>query len=84
MVKITGTEKAHSFTFFQYKQTLYQSLLRQDKGKWFQTKRSEIWIGYEDVFYNKGGEALAQIAQRDGGCPIPRDIQGQTDGAVNT
>jgi len=22
------------------------------------------------------GEALAQVAQRDGGCPIPEDIQG--------
>ena len=28
-------------------------------------------------FYSKDGEALEQIAQRDGGCPIPADIQGQ-------
>jgi len=25
----------------------------------------------------KGSEALAQVAQRSGGCPCPRDIQGQ-------
>jgi len=28
-------------------------------------------------FYTKGGEALAQVAQRGGGCPIPGDTQGQ-------
>ena len=28
--------------------------------------------------YNQSGEALAQAAQRGGGCPIPADIQGQT------
>ena len=28
-------------------------------------------------FYSKGGEALAQVAQRGGGCPIPGDTQGQ-------
>jgi len=27
-------------------------------------------------FYNKGSEALAQIAQKDGGCPIPGGAQG--------
>ena len=32
--------------------------------------------GYEeDIFYNKGGETLAQIAQRGGRCPIPGNIQ---------
>ena len=29
-------------------------------------------------FYNNGGEALKQVFQRDGGRPIPGDIQGQT------
>ena len=28
-------------------------------------------------FYRKGGEALKQVAQRGGGCPIPGDIQNQ-------
>ena len=42
-------------------------------------KRGEIQVGCkENVFYNKGGEALAQVAQRGGGCPIPGDTQGQT------
>jgi len=31
----------------------------------------------ETRFYNNGGEALEQIAQRGGGCPVPGDIQGQ-------
>jgi len=30
------------------------------------------------AFYSKGGDALAQVAQRGGGSPIPEDIQGQT------
>jgi len=29
------------------------------------------------VFYKKGGEALAQVAQRGDGCPVPGDSQGQ-------
>ncbi|KAK4822058.1 hypothetical protein QYF61_008867, partial [Mycteria americana] len=31
----------------------------------------------EEIFYNEGGEALAQVAQRGGRCPIPGNIQGQ-------
>ena len=31
----------------------------------------------EEVFYNTGGEALAQVAQWGGGYPIPGDTQGQ-------
>jgi len=29
------------------------------------------------VFYNKGSDALAQVAQRGGGCLNPEDTQGQ-------
>jgi len=29
------------------------------------------------MFYSKGSEALEQVAQRGGECPIPGDIQGQ-------
>ena len=29
------------------------------------------------LFYSKGGEALGQVVQRGGGCPIPANIQGQ-------
>jgi len=29
------------------------------------------------AFYDKGSEALAQVAQRDGGCAIHGNIQGQ-------
>jgi len=31
----------------------------------------------EEVFSTRGGEALAQVAQRGGGCPIPAGIQDQ-------
>ena len=41
-------------------------------------KTGKIQIGYrEEAFYSEDGEALEQVAQRGGGCPIPRDIQGQ-------
>ena len=29
------------------------------------------------MFYTEGGEALARVAQRGGGCPIPGNVQGQ-------
>jgi len=31
----------------------------------------------EEIFYTEGGEALAQVAQRGGRCPIPGNIPGQ-------
>lgn len=31
----------------------------------------------EEVFYNRGGEALEKIVQSGGGCLIPGDTQGQ-------
>ena len=34
------------------------------------------WI-LEKSFYNMDGEAMGQVAQRGGGCPIPGDIQDQ-------
>jgi len=35
-------------------------------------------MGYKkDIFYNEGGEALEQIAQRGGRCPIAGNIQCQ-------
>ena len=39
--------------------------------------RLDIILYILDIFYNKGGEALAQVAQRGDGWPIPVDIQGQ-------
>ena len=48
------------------------------QGERFQTKRWSILVAYEEaaVFYNKGGEMLAQVAQRGGGSPVLGDIQG--------
>ena len=56
----------------------------RDKGKWLQTKRKEDLDlqgrrkeeGRKKI-YNEGGEALAQVAQRDGGSPVLRDTQDQ-------
>ena len=31
--------------------------------------------------YVKGGDALEQVAQKGGECPIPGDIQGQAGGS---
>ena len=31
----------------------------------------------EEIFYNESGEALAQVARRGCGCPIPGSVQGQ-------
>jgi len=61
-----------------------------DKGKWIQTRGGEISIGSKKkVFSSNGSEALAQVAQRGDGCPMPGDTQGQAgwgsghpDGAV--
>ena len=40
---------------------------------------SLIQTGYKEVvFHKKGDEALAQVALRGGGCPIPGDAQDQT------
>ena len=56
----------------------------RDKGKWLQTKRKEDLDlqgrrkeeGRKKI-YNEGGEAWAQVAQRDGGSPVLRDTQDQ-------
>ena len=49
-------------------------------GKWFQTRKGEIQIGYEEeFFYSKGGEALEYVAQISGGCPILGDIVCQAE-----
>ena len=40
-------------------------------------KRGYIQVRYkEKVFYSEHGEALIQVAQRYGGCPVPGDFQG--------
>ena len=33
--------------------------------------------GKEEVLHCEGGEALAQVARRGCGCPIPGSVQGQ-------
>jgi len=36
--------------------------------------------GLREILYSEGGEALAQVAQRSCGCPIPGGPQGQVGG----
>jgi len=43
----------------------------------FKLKEGRLRPGKEDLFYHEGRETLEQIVQRGGGCPIPRNIQGQ-------
>ena len=43
----------------------------------FKIEERKFRLDIKKSFYNKGREALAQSAQRAGGCPIPRDTQGQ-------
>jgi len=41
--------------------------------------KEDIQTGYkEEVFYSKGGEALAQVIQIDGEYPVSGDTQGQS------
>ena len=48
------------------------------KKTWGEILLEDIQTVYkEEVFYNKSGQALAQVAQRSGGCPVPGDTQGQ-------
>ena len=62
-------------------QTLQQSLLWQDKGMWFPTKREEIQTGYkEKVFYNKGGEALEQVVRDVMDAPSLETLKVRLDG----
>jgi len=42
------------------------------------------WGGAGGSFYDKGGEALAQVAQRGGGYSVPADSQDQAGGALST
>jgi len=48
------------------------------RGNGFKLREGRIQTGYkEEIFYHEGGETLAQVAQRGGGCPMPGNIQGQ-------
>ena len=38
----------------------------------------------KNFFYNKGGEALAQVAQRGGGAPSLQTAKVRLDGALST
>ena len=54
------------------------------RGNGFQLKEGRFKLSKEKVFYNKGGEALAQVAQRGGGYLGPADTQRQAGGALST
>jgi len=48
------------------------------RGKGFRLEEGRFRLDIKKlVLYSKSSEALEQVAQRRGGCPIPGDIQGQ-------
>ena len=46
-------------------------------GNGFKLKEGKIRLDIKEVFYNRDVDALKQVAQRGGGCPVLEDIQGQ-------
>jgi len=50
------------------------------RGNGFELKEGRFRLNKEEVFYNKGGEALALVVQRGDGCPIHGATQGQAGG----
>ena len=71
-------EQTSKFKVVECQCTLYTQILSSE-GKFIEPSPGLCEKGRykKEVLYNKGGDALAQVAQRGGGCPIPGDAQGQ-------
>ena len=47
------------------------------RGDGFKLKEGKFGLVIRKKVCNKGGEALQQVAQRCGGCPVHGDVQGE-------
>ena len=55
------------------------------RGNGSRLKEGRLGLGVKKTFfYNKCTGALAQVARRGGGCPIPGNTQGQAGWALGT
>ena len=79
--------RGHLTVAFQYLKGAYKkdgdrlfnrACSNRTRGNGFKLKEGRFRLDIkEEIFYDEGGEALAQIAQRGGQCSIPGNIQGQ-------
>ena len=53
------------------------------RGSGFRLEEQRFILDIRKFFHSKGNEALAQVAWRGGGAPIPGDTQGQAGQALS-